>query len=264
LNTSLIKILSLTSFVFACFTTQLNSQTKIPKYVGEQLHYRMEFLNLPAGSIDFNIVAVEQIDSSNAYHLIVNAQTNSLFSSLFRVKNKYESFFDSSTFLPLILSKDIKQKNINHQLTINFDQNKNIASIADSTYWSIPDLCYSFFSMLYFLRRQNFVEDDTIKFNLDSENLPSEGTATFANKKVISTPAGRFKAIEIKLSFKPLISVRRPWKTDLITNRMANPNSKMKIWLSDDEYRLPLIIQFNQKRSKVKLVLKQFKLAQTN
>ena len=260
--TSIIKFFRQLSLILVCSATQLIAQNHIVNHLGEQLNYRMEFLGLPAGSISFDVVTTKNIDSISLYHLKVKAQTNKLFSPLFGIQNKYESYFDTSTFLPQILKKDVKQKNIVQHFSINFNQQQNKASINDSTSWNIPDSCYSFFSMLYFLRNQYFLIGDTIKFNLDSENLASTCKATLANSKIISTPAGKFKAIEVKLSFKPLTTSPRPWKTDLMTNRMANPNSKMSIWLSDDQSRLPLIIQFSQKRSKVKLVLKQFRLAQ--
>ena len=243
--------------------TQLPVPNRIANHLEEQLNYSMEFLNLPAGTIDFNVTAVEHIDSTDVYHLIVTAKTNKIFSPLFKVQNKYESFFDTTSFLPLILKKDIEQKNIHQRLIINFDHKQQKASFSDSVSWSIPDSCYSFFSMLYFLRNQTYLKNDTIQFYLDSENLPSEGRAVFTEKKIISIPAGKFKAIEVHLQFEPLTSISRPWKTDLLTNRLANPNSKITIWFSDDKHRLPLIIKFEQKGFDVKLVLKQFKIMNT-
>jgi hypothetical protein len=67
-------------------------------------------------------------------------------------------------------------------------------------------------------------------------------------------------ALKIGLSFEPLARDARPWKTDLLTNRLANPYAKISFWFSDDDLRLPLIIEFEQKHSKAKLILEEHSL----
>lgn len=229
-------------------------------YVGEELSYRMSYMNLPAGTLNFDVLDIQTKDTLAVYRLLVAAKTNKIFSPLFGIQNHYESYLETRTFLPVILEKDIRQKNIQQRFTIHFNHSKHIASVGDSIFWSIPDSCHHFFSMLYFLRNQALKPGDSLVFNLDAENLPSRGKAIIGEKQELTVPAGKFQAIEMNIKFKRLSSKPRPWKTDLLTNRLANPDSEIKIWLSDDHYRLPLKVQFKQIDFDVKLVLKDYRL----
>jgi len=244
--------------IISIFPDLLSAQDKANSYLGERLHYNLEYLNVSVGTMDFAIHEIESVNSVDAYHLEVTANTNRLFSPLFRVNNKYESYFDTASFLPHLLKKRIKQKNIEHQFTLYFDQKKHHAVLSDTLFWDIPDSCFSFFSMLYFLRSRCYSSGDTLQFYMDSENLMSRGQATLIGEENLSLPLGTFKAIKINLEFKPLSEKQRPWKTDLLTNRLAKPNSAISLWLSDDELRLPLIFQFQQKGFDVKMILNQF------
>jgi len=244
--------------IIAMFPDSHSAQDKTKSYLGEQLHYNLEYLNVSVGTMDFVIREIETVNSVDTYHLEVTANTNRLFSPLFRVNNQYESYFDTASFLPQLIKKRIKQKNIEHQFALYFDQKKHQAILADTLFWDIPESCFSFFSMLYFLRDQYYAPGDTIQFYMDSENLLSRGQATLSGEENLSLPMGKFKAIKINLEFKPLSEEQRPWKTDLLTNRLAKPNSAISLWLSDDKLRLPLIFQFIQKGFDVKMILNQF------
>lgn len=230
-------------------------------FAGERLIYRMEYLALPAGEMSFHIPATEQVDANVYYHLFVRTKTNAYIKPLFDVNNSYESLFDTTSLLPWQLTKKIDQKNIKQQFTIYYDQEQHVASVADSGSWTIPDSCFSFLSMLYALRKQDFSKNKIMEFNIDSENLPVAGKATFAGEETIAVPAGKFPATKVILECRRLNTRYRPWRTDLLTNRMANPEAQTILWFSNDKRRLPLVIEFQQGRATVKLKLKKYQFA---
>lgn len=226
-------------------------------FESEKMIFKMVYLKFPAGTLIFQLRGLNEHNGVPCYRLDVQAETNAVFSPLFGIKNRYESCFDTTTFLPYYLKKEIHQKNIEQIRTIQFDHENNVAQIGDSIRWDIPPASLGFFSMVYFLRKQRFSEQDTISFNLDSENLPSRGSAYIIGRKKIPTSLGAMDALKVGLSFEPLTREERPWKTDLLTNRLANPYAKISFWFSDDDLRLPLIIEFEQKHSKAKLILEE-------
>ncbi len=251
----MIPIKNILFALWILYAAQLHAQRTASHFPGEELSYKIEFLNLRAGSMDFRIHDIERMDSTDVYHLSVRAETNSLFSPLFGIQNNYESYFDTSDFMPRLFKKNVRQKNIQQEATIWYDYGEKKAFMSDSIFWAIPTPCLNFFSMLYFLRNQRYDYGDTLWFHMDSENLPSLSSATIVDRKEISTPAGKFPAEGVQLIFTALGTSTRPWKTDLLTNRLANPGSIMTIWLSTDERRLPVRIEFMQKQFNVRLVL---------
>ncbi len=226
-----------------------------PNFTGEQLTFKMEYLNLSVATLNFQIV-----DSApNNYHLKVHARATRSASLLFKLDNVYETYFDKNNFLPFKIVKQIRQKNIQHELNIHFEHHKNKASLGDSISWSIPGDCYDYFSMLYFLRDQKLKSGDSISFHLDSEYLISKVKATvLCDNEIVRVPAGKFQSIKLNLKFSAITNTPRPWRTDLLTNRLAAPGSKITIWFSNDENRLPLKIVYHQSRVKTQIVLDSY------
>jgi hypothetical protein len=249
------KFIWLISFIFGIINfgeieTSVNSN-----FIGERLIFKMEYLNLSVATLKF------QIDSpSKNYHLKVHAKATLTARLLFKLDNVYETYFDGNSFLPFKAVKKIQQKNIQRELIINYyHQQQNKASVGDSVTWFIPGDCYDYFSMLYFLRNQELKPGDSISFHLDSEFLISKVEAkVLSDQEVIQVPAGKFKSITLKLKFTAINNKSRPWKTDLLTNRLASPGSEITIWFSDDDYRLPLKIAYDQSKIKTQLILESF------
>jgi len=226
---------------------------------GEILQYKMKLFNMPAGKMVFHVVQEFNTTASPIIKVKVKAKTNTIFNPLFHIDNEYEAQFFKKTQLPLSLIKNIDQKNIKHSISIIYDQNKNQASISDSMKWVIPDSCYSFFSMFYHLRYNEYKKNDTLNFYIDAESIISRGMATITDSTMIHSSLGTLYAYKIDISFLPLNNSKRQWKTDLLTNRLASPHSYMTMWLSCDKYRLPLRVDFNQKQYKVSLELLNYK-----
>ncbi len=214
---------------------------------------------MTVANLDFLIADTIKNFNIPQYKLSVKAQSIWFATKLFKIDNNYKTYFKTENFLPLKSIKNINQKNIQHELTINFDHQIHQASINDSIFWIIPNPCYDYFSMLYFIRSLPWNKDDTLSFFLDSEYLISKVEAVvMPENKILKVPCGKFKTIKIQMKFQLLTKKNRPWKTDIITNRLAKPGSKLNIWLSDDEFRLPLKISYFQSLANTKIILNSF------
>ena len=53
------------------------------RYENESLIFLIKYLKLTAGSMDFNVIGTDSVLSNSVYHLVITAQTNNVFSSLF-------------------------------------------------------------------------------------------------------------------------------------------------------------------------------------
>ena len=245
-------------FIFSLINFKGTHSTVNSNFVGEQLIFKMEYLNLSVATLNFQIDATQ-----NNYHLKAHARATRSARLMFKLDNVYETYFDKQNFLPIKVVKQIRQKNIQHRLNFSFDHQKNRASMGDSISWSIPGDCFDYFSMLYFLRSQELKPGDTFDFHLDSEFLISKVEAkVLFDEEVIKVPAGKFQSIKLNVKFTGVTHEPRPWKTDLLTNRLAAPGSEITIWFSNDEYRLPLKIAYLQSKIKTQIILESFSRGQ--
>jgi len=253
------KIIAITFCLITSSLGQVNQQNNSINFYGERLNFKMEYLNMKVANLEFFITSANKNINIPQYQLSVKAQSTAFATKLFKIDNVYRTFFDAKYFLPRKSVKNINQKNIQHKLVIDFDHNIHQASINDSIFWTLPNPCYDYFSMLYFIRSASWNKGDTLNFFLDSEYLISQVEAVITSEyKTLKFPCGKFKTIKIQLRFQLLTKIERPWKTDIISNRLAKPGSKLNIWLSDDEYRLPLKISYFQSLAKTKLILNSF------
>ncbi len=253
------NIVCLISTLLGAINFNSNEAKLAPHLLNERLSFKLEYLNLTVARLNFEMVATQ----GDNYHLKVHAKSTGSANLMFKLDNLYETYFDQRTFLPNRIVKRIDQKNIQHQLNFSFDHRNGSAKLGDSLSWQIPDDCFDYFSMLYFLRSQRLQPGDLLSFHLDSEYIISRvEVKVVSNQESIKVPAGRFKAIKLNLKFTQLTQRSRPWRTDLLTNRLAAPGSELTLWLSDDADLLPLKISYHQSQIKTQLVLDSFSRGQ--
>ena len=249
----------LISFIFGLINSGVDNSKVTPNFIREQLTFKMEYLSLSVATLNFQI----NESASNNFHLKVQARATRSASLMFKLDNVYETYFDKQSFLPNKVVKQIRQKNIRHELNFSFDHQKNKASLGDSISWFIPGDCFDYFSMLYFLRSQELSPGDSLSFHLDSEYIVAKAEAkVLPEQQIIHVPAGKFNSRKLSLKFSAVTHQSRPWRTDLLTNRLASPGSEITIWFSDDENRLPLKIVYHQSQIKTQIVLDSFSRGQ--
>ncbi len=249
------KTIWLISFLLSLIILEESDSAENPNFSGEQLAFKMEYLNMTVAKLNFRIVDA----ASQNYHLEVHAKSTRKASLMFKLDNVYETYFNQYNFLPTKSVKQIRQKNIQHEMNFSFNHRKNSASLGDSISWSIPNDCFDYFSMLYFLRSQPLNDDDSFSYHLDSEYIISKvAVNVLPEQEFIKIPAGKFRARKLNIKFTRVSQQARPWRTDLLTNRLAAPGSEVTIWFSDDENRLPLKIVYHQSKIKTQIVLESF------
>jgi len=234
-------------FIYLIFGSNL----KLVAYANESRlteiwEYKIHYLNLPGTRLFFFIQRMNQPPQPPQIKLKVQAQTVGVFSFLFKVDNLYETVFSGDNFMPDYLFKKVDQKNIQQIWTIRYLQTEHLAVIDSSRRWEIPPQCHNYFSMLFFLRHQPLQLNDTYRFNLDVEYLGWQVTAQVLDKTVLLLSQQDLATIKVELNFSPFKSdQQRPWKTDLLTNRIAKEAEPMFIWFGDDDQRLIYRVDYN-------------------
>lgn len=240
--------------LFSSALTQEFQTAQKPNFTGERLEFHMEYMHLHVATLLFEM----EVDSEN-YVLSVAAKSTGKANFLFSLNNEYETRMEKSTLLPLWSDKKIRQKNISHDLKIKYDHSAGRASLADSVSWDIPQDCYDYFSMLYFFRTLSSHQLHARRFFLDSEYLISEVKAVQKSEgELVTVPAGQFSTIRLELFFSQQTREERPWKTDILTNRLAKPGSVVTIWFSDDDSRLPVKISYGNSLLKTSIELNSY------
>lgn len=216
--------------------------------------YSIKYHNMPATSL--KIFCEPEPKEEQFYKIRVFAKTHGVFSYLFKIDNYYETLLQTESFLPVVFTKKINQKNIKQSWTMRYLENKAI--IDTSRQWEVPEMCHNYFSMLFFLRSQPLLLDEKYVFFLDVEYLCWRVIATVAPIETLEISSNKIRAIKLILQYENIYPDRkeRPWKTDLLTNRIAGKSKTMNLWYSADSERILLKVVYDENTS---MQLKQIK-----
>ncbi len=207
------------------------------KFRGEKLYYDLYYHGLPIAR------ACLYIPESDPFLIRASIDTKPLTDLVFKVHNSYELQLQPDTEKPIRYSKRIRQRNITQDFDVRYDFGQLRALMNDTITWKITHSTTNLFIMLYQLRSFSLKAGDTVEFDLDveSESWRAIGHIHQNNSLQIAEHESEY---EIAFSFLPDSSHmrRRPWKTDLLTNRITK-GGYLRILLGGSPWKIPLLMQ---------------------
>jgi hypothetical protein len=226
-------ILSL-CILFVLSTPYTSAQDLVKKaqpvfQAGEQLNYRMKYGLFTAAETHLRVEESANSSSGHpAYHIIADGQTAGTFDVFYKVRNRYETWIDKNTLLPYQYTENRHEGSWKHTDKVTFDRAASKVTNKNGTY-PLRDDVFDFPSAYYFARtldisKMRIGEKFDLRYFLDGETHAL--TITYLGKEKISCPMGTFSC----LKFNPTI----------IPGRIFKEKSKLYLWITDDENRIPV------------------------
>lgn len=201
---------------------------------GEQImyivYYTVAGIYVNAGNATFTN-SVEKLNGRPVFHISAVGVTNTKYDWIYKVRDKYESYIDTTNMQPLKFVRDVSEGDYKHYESIMFNQNANTA-VTKSGVYKVPDCVQDVISAVYCARNIDFnkyKKDDKIPFKMFLDNEVYDMYIRYLGKEEIKTKYGKFRAIK----FKPL----------LLKGTIFEGGEKMNVWVSDDQNRIPLRIE---------------------
>ncbi|NOX96501.1 MAG: DUF3108 domain-containing protein [Nitrospirae bacterium] len=206
---------------------------------GEKLTFRMIYFALPAGTAVLEVKEITSWENHQVYRLVATAQSSSLFSLFYRVKDRLESLIDTGTFLPYRFEKDQREGSYRNNEVTLFDRKGKEATTFDAgekkdnperTSISAPPDVQDVLSAFYYLRRQDLKVGKSvfIDVNADAKNYQVE--VKVLRKEKLGRK--RLKTIVVK-----------PILKQVKLGGILEEKGDIYIWLTDDERRIPVLIK---------------------
>jgi hypothetical protein len=183
-----------------------------------------------AGEATFS-TNIERFNGKTVYHFIGDGKTYSFFDNFFKVRDRYESYVDTSTLLPMKFIRNVNEGNYKKYENVTFNQTTNTA-VSTNGVFKITDCMQDVVSSMYYARNINFDKykpGDKIPFDMFLDDEVYHLYIRYMGKERIKTKYGKFKAIK----FKPL----------LVKGTMFAGGEKMVAWVSDDPNHLLLRVE---------------------
>ena len=180
-----------------------------------------------AGEATFT-TSLERFNGKTTYHCIGEGKSYSFFDKFFKVRDRYESYIDTATMLPIKFIRNVDEGGHKIYNNVTFNQGTGTA-VSNSGVFKTSKCIQDVVSAMYYARNINFNKykpGDKIPFDMFLDDEVYHLYLRYIGKENVKTQYGKFRAIK----FKPL----------LIKGTIFEGGEKMTAWLSDDPNHLLL------------------------
>ena len=197
--------------------------------VGEELDYKLKYGFFTAAETTIHVEESDKkFEGRPAFHIIADAKTAGTFDVFYKVRNRYETYVDETTLQPYFYTENRKESNYRHTDNVTFNHQDDKITAAKGVF-PFKGKVFDFLSAYYFSRsidisKIHVGEKFTIPYFLEDGIHTLE--ITYIGKERVSSALGDFNC----LKFNPTI----------IPGRVFKKNSKLYLWITDDENRIPV------------------------
>jgi len=230
------------------------SQQKSAFQDGEWFKFKMSYSNwFKAGNATLT-VKDSKLEDKEVYHVVGKGWTTGMIKWFFKVKDRYESYFDKHTNLPYKFIRNIDEGGHTKNLEIDFDQDNNKAHVNDKkrntnkviiTKPNIQDMVSTFYYLRNNLEVSNLKIGDEVKIDMffDEENYGFK--LKYLGEETIETYFGKVES----LKFRPYVMAGRVFKEE----------ESLTLWVSKDKNKVPLRIKADLAVGSLRADLEAFK-----
>lgn len=219
-----------------------------------KLYYNWNFVWIPAGEAVFKVT-----DKGEQYHLSVFGRTYKSYEWFFKVRDYYDTYIDKESLLPTLSLRDVTEGGYTVYDKVAFQQNERKAvaergrtkeTIKEYHEIDLDGCMHDILSIVYFTRNLEFKDLE------EKESIPVK---VFMDKKANPLQV-RYIGKEANKKIKGLGNFNtQVISPEVIVGDIFKEDDQMKIWVSDDGNRIPLLIESPVSVGSVKAVLKEYK-----
>lgn len=207
-----------------------NTAFKEGESITMKVFYNSLGMYIGAGEATFTST-LERFNGKPVYHCVGEGKSYSFFDNFFKVRDRYETFIDTATMMPLKFMRSVDEGGYKIYNNVTFNQSAGTA-VSTHGVFKTPSCIQDVISAIYYARNINFNNykpGDKIPFDMFLDDEVYHLYIRYIGKENVKTRYGKFRAIK----FKPL----------LVKGTIFEGGEKMTAWVSDDPNHLILRVE---------------------
>lgn len=210
---------------------------------GEKLVFSVQYGLVTAGEATLEVRNIADIRGRPCYRIVSDARTNDFFSKFYQVRDRYESYMDTTELYSLRYEKHVREGKFKRDETVDFDQVTHRATYKDKVV-PIPPRTQDVLSAMYYIRTLPLAAGQSISIanHTDKKNYPL--VVKVHGRERVKVDAGEFDCWVVE----PIL--RGP---GIFTQK-----GRLTVWLTDDERRMPVLMKSKVVIGHVAAVLKSY------
>lgn len=214
---------------------------------GEELIYKVKYGLIPGGYASLR-VGLEEIGYNWYYSVKAVARTSGLVGKIANVSDRYESYFEISSGLPIRAVRDIRENNYRKFNEILFRRSTNTVLSLNTGKHKVPEGTMDILSAFYFARRYIFShklkKNEVINLTTFFDEELYRIKIRYKGTDRVRTDFGRIDCMR----FVPVLDKNSPFKKE----------KDLQVWFSDDGNFIPVKIRLKIGISTVKCDLRNY------
>lgn len=196
--------------------------------VGERLSFDVGYGFINAGTATMEVARLVEYADRPCYQIRTRAQSNSFFSTFFKVDDRVESIMDAVGLFSWRFEKNLREGGYRANRTYTFDQSDHLVYYEGDTI-EVPPYTQDPLSVLYYVRTKDLDPGTSLFIDnfTDGELYPLE--VKVIERERISVKAGTFDCIVVE----PLLQSAGVFKHE----------GKLRVWLTDDRLKMPVLMK---------------------
>ena len=173
----------------------------------------------------------EKYNNAAAYHVVAEGVTNKKYDWIFKVRDRYESYFDSETLKPYKFARDVNEGDVSFKEEVHFNR-KNNTAVSNNKAYKVPHGVMDVINAMFYARNIDYNAynvGDKVSFSMFLDNQVYNMYIRYMGKEEVKTRYGTFRAIKLK----PL----------LLKGSIFEGGEKMTLWVTDDANHIPVRVE---------------------
>ena len=208
---------------------------------GEMLKFSVEYGPIHAGYAYLEVPETRDWQGHAVYHLLARAESNSFFSKIYKVRNRIDSYWDTTGHFSRRYAEDRHEGPHRFKDEILFDNDRQEARYENGQTFPIPPQVQDALSAFYYTRLQALPLGGSIVFDYHASKKSAPLMVRILGRDRVETPAGRFNCVAIE----PVLNAGGIFKS----------SGRLVIWITDDERRMPVLMKSKVTIGSINVVL---------
>tara|TARA_Y100001934_G_C12347939_1_gene773866 strand:- start:437 stop:1255 length:819 start_codon:yes stop_codon:yes gene_type:complete len=218
---------------------------------GEVLEYRIRYGLIEAGKAKLEVKGIVERSGRPSYHVVGTGRTTGMTEWFFKTRDRYESFIDTEAMVPWEFIRDVNEGGYEIERHLIFDQYQQTVRDLKALHkgeFSYEEYAQDMISAFYFARSwdaSKLKKGDEISFTmfLDHEQFPFK--LVVLGRENVETDWGDISCLAL-----------RP---KLQEGRVFSEEEGMTIYVSDDENKVPILIESSLFIGSIRVELTDYK-----
>ncbi len=218
---------------------QADNGVKHPLTLGERLTFKLRYGFIRAGTATMSILEETEIDGENVLHIQTIAKSSSGFSWIYKVEDVVSTYIRIPEFYPIRFEKKLREGSYYADQFLDFYPEDSLVIVEFIRYdddmkvkkrelkeIKSPPFVQDVLSAFYIVRTMDLTVGEPVFITTVEKHKIYDLKVLVHKKETIEVEAGKFKCIVIE----PILKEEGIFKN----------KGKLKIWLTDDELKIPV------------------------